>query len=202
MFAKYTLTIVLLLISVCFMSCAPTCPYRDWNVLTTDVVGQLKQNNRISKTAPLAVYPKFYFRDEKKPVVWTAKERLPVAGESGRLAAVPFKKGYENCLIAQLVNAGYNVVDDYTTAKLIITFDVQSVKDSDCPIRSPHFFDRVLGVLTGTDGEAGEYEAVITASVKTGRTYVMFHTGTYCIDTTPWDTKKAMQGKVMEVVDK
>jgi len=223
MLAKYTLTIVLLLASMYLISCtsqipiAANYPYTEqqkmqaafhWNVLAADVVNQLEQNDGIPKDIPLAVYPRFYFQDKENPVFWTTKQPLAVADESDRLATIPFKRAYQNYLIAQLVDAGYNVTDNYAAAKLLMTFDIQLVKHNDRRVRNPHISSQLGRILAGAvdgayDGiKAGKYEVVITTSVKSGHTYIMCHTGTYYINAPPWDGNYAMQGKVMEVVDK
>lgn len=225
MLAKNTLNTVLLLAAMCLTSCTPTSqipvatnyPYTEqqkmqaashWNALAADVVNQLEQDHKIPKGTPLIVYPKFYFQDKENPIFWTTTEPLTEADESDRLAAIPFKRAYQNYLIAQLVDAGYNVTDDYATAKLLITFDIQLLKHNDRRVRSPHIINQLRRILAGAadgayDGvKAGNYEVIITTSVKSGHTYIMCHTGTYYINTPPWDSNYAMQGKVMEVVDK
>ena len=223
MLAKYTLTILLLLVSICLMSCtsqipvATNYPYTEqqkmqapshWNVLAADVVNQLEQDYKIPKNAPLVVYPKFYFRDKENPIFWTTTEPLTEADESDRLAVIPFKRAYQNYLTARLVDAGYNITDDHTAAGLLMTFDIQLVKHNDRRVRSPHIINQLRRILAGAaDGaydniKAGKYEVVITTSVKSGHTYIMCHTATYYINTPPWDGNYAMQGKVMEVVNK
>jgi len=223
MFAKYTLTIILLLASMYLSSCTSQRPvatnysYTEqqkmqaafhWNVLAADVINQLEQSRKISKDIPLVVYPKFYFRDKENPIFWTTRRPLTVADESDRLATIPFKRAYQNYLISELVDAGYNVVDDPAAAKLLIVFDIQLVKHNDRRVRSPHIIGQLSRILAGAadgayDGvKAGNYEVIITTSLKSGHTYIMCHTGTYYINTPPWDSNYAMQGKVMEVVDK
>jgi hypothetical protein len=173
-----------------------------WNVLAADVVNQLEQSQRVSKDTPLAVYPKFYFRDREDPVIWTTKEPLTAADESDRLATIPFKRAYQNYLIAQLVDSGYNVIDDPTGAGLIMTFDIQLIKHGERRVRSPHLISRLRRIFAGSDVKPGKYELVITTSVKSGKRYVMCHTGTYYVNNPPWDSSYEVQGKVMEVVDK
>jgi len=223
MLIKYTLSYMLLLTSIYLTSCtsqipiATNYPYTEqqkmqaashWNALAADVVEQVKQNPEISKDTPLVVFPKFYFRDKENPVFWTTKQPLTVADESDRLATIPFKRAYQNYLITQLVNAGYKVTEDYTAAKLLMTFDIQLVKHNNRRVRNPHIISQLGRIIAGgADGayagvKAGKYEVVITTSVKRGHTYILSHTGTYYINTPPWDSNYAIQGKVMEVVDK
>ncbi|HUW17864.1 MAG TPA: hypothetical protein VMW16_01015 [Sedimentisphaerales bacterium] len=222
MLAKYTLTVGLLLACFYLMSCTsqipvPTnYPYTEqqkmqapshWSVLAGDVIRKLEQDHKVSKKIPLAVYPKFYFHNQENPVIWTAKQPLTIADESDRLATIPFKRAYQNYLIERLVDAGYNVVDDYCSARFLMTFDIQLVKHPGRRVRSPHIIDQLGRIVAGAvDGayegvQAGDYEVVITTSVKSGHTYVMSHTGTYYVDTPPWDGNYAMQGRVMEVVN-
>lgn len=185
MLAKYTLTVVLLLASTCLISCtsqipiATSYPYTEqqkmqaafhWNVLAADVVNQLEQNHTIAKDTPLLVYPKFYFQDKENPVIWTTKEPLTAADESDQLATIPFNRAYQNYLIAELVDAGYNVVDAPTAARLIMTFDIQLIKHNDHRVRRPHIISQLRRILAGAadNVKAGKYEVVITTSVKSG----------------------------------
>lgn len=201
MIVKHTLNILLLLTPTLLMSCtsqipvATNYPYTEqqkmqaahhWEVLATDVVEQLEQSNKISKTTPMIVVPEFY---------------LP------RLRTIPFKKAYQNFLITRLVDAGYNVVEPSGKAELLMTFDIQLVRHNDRPVRSPNIVSQIGRLLAGSaDGayvgiEASKYEVVITTSVKNKHTYVMSHTGTYYINTPAWDSNYALQGKIMEVVN-
>lgn len=220
--AKYILTILLLLVPTFLISCtsqipvATNYPYSEqqkmqaphhWEVLAAEVVSQLKQSNKISNSMPLFVVPKFHLPSKEDPAIWTATAPLAVADESYQLATIPFKRAYQNYLITQLVNAGYNVVNDSKAAELLMTFDIQLIKHNNRPVRSPHIMSQIGRVFTGSaDGayvgiEASPYEVVITTSVKKGSTYVMSHTGTYYIDTPLWDSSYALQGKTMEVVN-
>lgn len=222
MYAKYTLTTLLLFLSVSLTSCtsqipvATNYPYTEqqkmqaashWNVLAADVVKQLKLNYNISKTTPLAIYPKFYLRDKEDPVIWTTENPLTEADESNRLITMPFKRAYQNYLIAQMVNAGYNIVDSKAKAKLLMIFDIQLIKHNDRRVRSPHIIRQLERIIAGAadgaydDVKAGNYEVVITTSLKLGHTYIMCHTATYYINTPPWDSNYAIQGKVMEVTN-
>jgi hypothetical protein len=219
--AKYILTILLLLVPTFLISCrsqipvATNYPYSEqqkmqaphhWEVLATEVVEQLNQSRKISNSMPLFVVPKFHLPSED-PAIWTTTKPLAIADESDRLVTIPFKRAYQNYLITQLVNAGYNVVDDSKAAELLMTFDIQLVKHNDRPVRSPDIISKFGRVFAGSaDGayigtEASPYEVVITTSVKKGSTYVMSHTGTYYIDTPLWDSAYALQGKTMEVVN-
>lgn len=220
--AKYILTILLLLVPTFLISCtsqipvATNYPYSEqqkmqaphhWEVLAAEVVSQLRQSNKISNSTPLFVVPKFHLPSKDDPTIWTATKPLAIADESDRLITIPFKRAYQNYLITQLVNAGYNVVDDSKAAELVMTFDIQLVKHNDRPVRSPDIISKFGRVFAGAaDGayigtEASPYEVVITTSVKKGSTYVMSHTGTYYIDTPLWDSSYALQGKTMEVVN-
>ena len=219
--AKYILTILLLLVPTFLISCtsqipvATNYPYSEqqkmqaphhWDVLASEVVSQLRQNNTISNSMPIFVVPKFHLPSKEDPAIWTATKPLAIADESDRLVTIPFKRAYQNYLITQLVNAGYNVVDDSKAAELLITFDIQLVKHNDRPVRSPDIISKFGRVFAGSaDGayigiEASPYEVVITTSVKKSSTYVMSHTGTYYIDKPLWDSNYALQGKTMEVV--
>jgi hypothetical protein len=219
--AKYILTILLLLVPTFLMSCrsqipvATNYPYSEqqkmqapyhWKVLAAEVVEQLNQSRKISNSMPIFVAPKFHLPSKEEPTIWTATKPLATADESDRLVTIPFKRAYQNYLIAQLVNAGYNVVDDSKAAELTMTFDIQLVKHNCRPVRSPDIISNIGRVFAGAaDGayigiEASPYEVVITTSVKKGSTYVMSHTGTYYIDTPLWDSSYALQGKTMEVV--
>lgn len=218
---KYVLTILLLLLPAFLISCtsqipvATNYPYTEqqkmqaphhWNVLATEVVEQLNLSRMITNSMPIYVVPKFYLPSKEDPAIWTATKPLAEADESDRLATIPFKRAYQNYLITQLVNAGYNVVDDCKSSELIMTFDIQLVKHNCRPVRSPHVIAKLGRYLAGAaDGayigiEASPYEVVITTSVKKDGTYVMSHTGTYYIDTPLWDSSYALQGKTMEVV--
>ena len=220
--AKCILTALLLLVPTFLISCtsqipvATNYPYTEqqkmqaphhWEVLATEVVRQLEQSNRISNGTPLLVVPKFHLPSKENPTIWTATKPLAVADESDRLITIPFKRAYQNYLITQLVNAGYNVVDDSRAAELLMTFDIQLVKHNDRPVRSPDIISKIGRVLAGSaDGayigiEASPYEVVITTSVKRGSAYVMSHTATYYINTPLWDSNYALQGKIMEVVN-
>jgi hypothetical protein len=222
MIAKYVLIILLLLVQTCLISCttqipvATNYPYSEqqkmqaphhWEVLAAEVVNQLNQNRKVSGSMPIYVVPKFYLPDKENPTVWTAAKPLAEADESDCLVTIPFKRAYQNYLIAQLVNAGYYVVDDGQAAELLMTFDVQLIKHNNRPVRSPDIISKFSRVFAGAiDGayagvEAGSYEVVITTSVRKGNTYVMSHTGTYYIDTPLWDSSYALQGKVMKVVN-
>ncbi len=218
---KYVLTILLLLLPAFLISCtsqipvATNYPYTEqqkmqaphhWDVLAAEVVKQLNLSRTITNTTPIYVVPKFYLPSKEDAAIWTATKPLTEADESDRLATIPFKRAYQNYLITQLVNAGYNVVDDSKSAELIMTFDIQLVNHNCRPVRSPHIMSQIGRVFTGSaDGayvgvEASPYEVVITTSVKKGDTYVMSHTGTYYIDAPLWDSSYALQGKTMEVV--
>ncbi|MFZ0034601.1 MAG: hypothetical protein WAK60_06405 [Sedimentisphaerales bacterium] len=220
--AKRILTILLLLVPTLLISCtsqipiATNYPYSEqqkmqaphhWEVLAAEVVRQLEQSNRISNSMPLFVVPKFHLPSKENPTIWTATKPLATADESDQLTTIPFKRAYQNYLITQLVNAGYNVVDNSKAAELVMTFDIQLVKHNDRPVRSPDIISKIGRVLAGAaDGayigtEASPYEVVITTSVKRGSTYVMSHTGTYYIDPPLWDSAYALQGKIMEVVN-
>ncbi|MDD5064191.1 MAG: hypothetical protein PHQ35_05460 [Phycisphaerae bacterium] len=221
MIAKYVLTILLLLLPAFLISCtsqipiATNYPYTEqqkmqaphhWDVLAAEVVEQLNLNRTITNCTPIFVVPKFHLPSKEDPAIWTATKPLAIADESDRLATIPFKRAYQNYLVTQLVNAGYNVVDDSRAAELVMTFDIQLVKHGNRPVRSPHIMSKIGRVFTGSaDGayvgvEASPYEVVITTSVKKGSTYVISHTGTYYIDTPLWDSSYALQGKTMEVV--
>jgi len=223
MLTKNALTSILLCMSLYLASCtsqvpvATNYPYTQqqkmqaphhWNILAADVVNQLEQNPKFSKDIPLVVYPKFYFQDKENPVFWTTEQPLTQADESDRLATIPFKRAYQNYLIAQLLDAGYNITDDPAAAQLLMTFDIQLVKHSGRRVRSPHIISQLRRIVAGAaDGayagvKAGNYEVIITTSIKSGHTYIMCHTGTYYINDPPWDSNYAIQGKVMEVVDK
>ncbi len=220
--AKCTLTILLLLVPTFLISCtsqipvATNYPYTEqqkmqaphhWEVLAAEVVWQLEQSKRVANSMPLFVVPKFHLPSKENPTIWTTTKPLAVADESNRLITIPFKRAYQNYLITQLVNAGYNVVDDSKAAELLMTFDIQLVKHNDRPVRSPDIISKIGRVLAGSaDGayvgiEASPYEVVITTSVKRGNAYVMSHTGTYYINTPLWDSNYALQGKIMEVVN-
>lgn len=220
--AKCILTTLLLFAPMFLVSCtsqipvATNYPYTEqqkmqapyhWEVLATEVVWHLEQSKKISSSMPLFVVPRFHLPSKEDPAIWTATKPLAVADESDRLITIPFKRAYQNYLITQLVNAGYNVVDDSRAAELLMTFDVQLVKHNDRPVRSPDIISKIGRVLAGSaDGayigiEASPYEVVITTSVKRGNVYVMSHTGTYYINTPLWDSNYALQGKIMEVVN-
>jgi len=222
MIAKCILTILLLLVPTFLISCtsqipiATNYPYSEqqkmqaphhWEVLASEVVEQLKQSNKISNSTPLFVVPKFHLPSKENPTIWTATKPLAVADESDRLITIPFKRAYQNYLITQLVNAGYNVVDESNAAEVVMTFDIQLIKHNDRPVRSPDIISKIGRVLAGSaDGayigiEASPYEVVITTSVKRGSAYVTSHTGTYYINTPLWDSTYALQGKTMEVVN-
>ena len=220
--AKYILTILLLLVPTFLISCtsqipiATNYPYSEqqkmqaphhWDVLAAEVVNQLNQSRKVSDSMPIFVVPKFNLPTKEDSTFWTATKPLAEADESDRLATIPFKRAYQNYLITQLVNAGYNVVNDIQTAELIMTFDIQLVKHNNRPVRSPNIISKIGRVFAGAaDGayigiEASPYEVVITTSVKKGGTYLISHTGTYYIDTPLWDSSYALQGKTMEVVN-
>lgn len=222
MIVKYTLTTLLLFVSVFLTSCtsqmpiATNYPYTEqqkmqaahhWEVLAADVVRQLEQSNKISKSTPIFVVPKFYLPDEEDPTIWTATEPLTMADETDRLITIPFKRAYQNYLITQLVNAGYNVVDNDGAAILQITFDIQLVKHNDRRVRGPHIISMLDRLLAGSaDGayigvEASKYEVIITTSVKSKNMYVMRHTNVYYINEPRWDGNYALQGSIMEVVN-
>jgi hypothetical protein len=222
MVAKYILTTSLLLVPTFLISCtsqipvATNYPYskqqkmqapHHWEVLATEVVNQLNQSRKVSDSMPIFVVPKFHLPSKEDPTIWTATKPLAIADESDRLVTIPFKRAYQNYLITQLVNAGYNVVNDSQAAELIMTFDIQLVKHNNRPVRSPNIISKFGRVFAGAaDGayigiEASPYEVVITTSVKKGNTYVMSHTSTYYIDTPLWDSSYASQGKTMEVVN-
>jgi hypothetical protein len=219
--AKYTLTTLLLIVPTFLISCttqipvATNYPYSEqqkmqaphhWDVLATEVVNQLNQSRKVSDSMPIFVVPKFNLPAKEDSTFWTATKPLAQADESDRLATIPFKRVYENYLVTQLVNAGYNVVNDIQAAELIMTFDIQLIKHNDRPVRSPNVISKLGRICAGAaDGayigiEASPYEVVITTSVKKGNTYIMSHTGTYYIDTPLWDSSYALQGKTMEVV--
>jgi hypothetical protein len=219
---KYTLTILLLFIPTFLISCtsqipiATNYPYSEqqkmqaphhWDVLSTEVVNQLSQSRKVSDNMPIFVVPKFHCPDKEDKTIWTATCPLTQADESDQLATIPFKRAYQNYLIAQLVKAGYTVVNDSSAADLIMTFDIQLIKHNCRPVRSPDIISKFGRVFAGAaDGayigvEASPYEIVITTSVKQGNTYVMSHTGTYYIDAPLWDSSYALQGKIMEVVN-
>ena len=223
MIARYTLITLLLLASVFVISCTSQIPIatnyeyteqqkmqaaHHWNVLAADVVYQLQQNNRISSDTPMYVVPKFYLPGQEDTTIFTATKLLTAVEESDRLVTIPFKRAYQNYLIAQLVNAGYNIVDNAEAAVLQMTFDVQLVKHADRPVRSPYVIGKLGRILAGAaDGayinvEASRYEVVITTSVKSGNVYVTSYTGTYYVNAPSWDSNYAMQGKIMEVVSR
>jgi hypothetical protein len=218
---KYVLTILLLLVSVFLVSCrtqipvATNYPYSEqqkmqvphhWDVLAGEVVAQLNQSRKVSSDMPIFVVPKFNLPSKENATIWTATKPLADADESDRFVTIPFKRAYQNYLIAQLVNAGYTVVDDSRAAELVMTFDIQLVKHGNWPVRSPDIISKLGRLSAGAaDGayigtEASPYEVVITTSLKKGDTYIMSHTGTYYIDTPLWDSCYALQGKIMEVV--
>jgi hypothetical protein len=220
--AKHILTISLLLVSMFLTSCttqipvATNYPYSEqqkmqaphhWDVLAAEVVDQLNHCRKVSDGMPIYVVPKFNLSAKEDSTFWTATKPLAEADESDRLATIPFKRAYENYLITQLVNAGYNVVNDIQAAELVMTFDIQLIKHNDRPVRSPTVVSKCGRILAGAaDGayvgiEASPYEVVITTSLKKGNTYIMSHTGTYYIDTPLWDSSYALQGKIMEVVN-
>lgn len=221
MIMRYMLTILLLLVPMCLISCtsqipiATNYPYSEqqkmqaphhWDVLAAEVVAQLNQSRKVSSDMPIYVVPKFNLSAKEDATIWTAAKPLAEADESDRFVTVPFKRAYQNYLITQLVNAGYTVVNDSKAAELIMTFDIQLIKHNCRPVRSPDIISK-LGRLTAgaADGayigvEASPYEVVITTSVKKGNTYITSHTGTYYIDTPLWDSSYALQGKIMEVV--
>lgn len=222
MFVKCILTILLLLVPIILISCtsqipvATNYPYTEqqkmqaphhWEVLATEVVRQLSQSNRVSNNMPLFVVPKFHLPCKENPNIWTSTIPLAIADESDRLVTIPFKRAYQNYLITQLVNSGYNVVNDSKAAELIMTFDVQVVKHNDRPVRSPDIISKICRLLAGSaDGayiniDASPYEVVITTSVKRGNVYVTSHTGTYYINIPLWDNNYALQGRIMEVVN-
>jgi hypothetical protein len=219
---KCILTILLSFVLTFLISCtsqipvATNYPYSEqqkmqaphhWEVLAAEVVGQLNQSRRVSNSMPIFVVPKFHSPDKEDTTIWTATKPLTEADESDRLVTIPFKRAYQNYLIAQLVNAGYTVVNESKAAELVMTFDIQLVKHNNRPVRSPDIISKFGRVLAGAaDGayigiEASSYEVVITTSVKKGNTYVMSHTGTYYIDAPLWDSSYALQGKIMEVVN-
>lgn len=220
--AKFTLTTLLLLVSVFLISCtsqipiATNYPYTEqqkmqaphhWDVLASEVVSQLRQTNSIANSMPIFVVPKFYLPGEEDPAIWTATKPLTPADESDQLTTIPFKRAYQNYLIARLVGAGYSIVNESNSAELIMTFDIQLIKHNNRPVRSPHILSKIGRVFTGSaDGayvgvEASPYEVVITTSVRRGDTYLMSHTGTYYIDAPVWECNYALQGKTMEVVN-
>jgi hypothetical protein len=222
MIAKYVLIILLLLVQTFLISCttqipvATNYPYSEqqkmqaphhWEVLASEVVNQLSLSRKVSDNMPIYVVPKFYLPAKENPTIWTAARPLAEADESDRLATIPFKRAYQNYLITQLVNAGYNVVNDSQSAELIMTFDIQLIKHDNRPVRSPPVVSKLGRYIAGAaDGayigiEASPYEVVITTSVRRGNSYVMSHTGTYYIDTPLWDSSYALQGKIMEVVN-
>ena len=223
MIAKYTLTALLLLVSIFAISCTTQIPIatnyeyseqqkmqaaHHWDVLAADVVEQLSQSQKICGDTPIYVVPKFYVPNEEDTAVFTATGHLTPTAESDRLVTIPFKRAYQNYLVAQLVNAGYNIVDDADAAVLQMTFDIQLVKHADRPVRSPKVSSKIGRIFGGSaDGayvgiEASRYEVVITTSVKSGNIYVTSHTGTYYINTPLWDSNYGMQGKIMEVVSR
>jgi hypothetical protein len=220
--AKYILTISLLLVPTFSISCtsqipvATNYPYSEqqkmqaphhWEVLATEVVNQLRQSDKVSSDTPIFVVPKFYCPGKEDRTIWRATKPLARADESDRFVTIPFKRAYQNYLIAQSVNAGYTVVNRSKAAELVMTFDIQLVKHNNRPVRSPDIISKFSRVFAGAaDGayagiKAGPYEVVITTSVRKGNTYVMSNTGTYYIDTPLWDSSYALQGKVMNVVN-
>ena len=204
MIGKNVLNILLLCIAIFLISCKTPVetnyPYSEqqkmqsahhWEVLADEVVKQVKQNPRISKVTALAVYPKFYLHNREDIAIWTTKQHLSAADEASRLATIPFKRAYQNYLIAKLVETGYNVVDDAGDAELVMSFDVQLVRQS-----------KPIGGSSKSDSEMTNYEVVITTSVKSENTYLLCHTGTYYVNNPPWDDNYSIQGKIMEVVDR
>jgi len=204
MIGKNALNVLLLCIAIFLISCKTPVetnyPFsgqkkmqsaHHWEVLADEVVEQVKQNPRISKVTALAVYPKFYLHNREDIAIWTTKQHLSAADEANRLATIPFKRAYQNYLIAKLVEAGFNVVDDAGDAELVMSFDVQLVKQSKPAVDGPT-----------SDSTRTNYEVVITTSVKSEKTYILCHTGTYYVNNPPWDDNYSMQGKIVEVVDR
>jgi len=223
MIAKCTLTTLLLLASISAISCTTQIPVatnyeyteqqkmqaaHHWDVLAADVVEQLNQSQKICSDTPIYVVPKFYVPNEEDTTIFTTTKPLTPTAESDRFVTIPFKRAYQNYLISELVNAGYNIVDNADAAVLQMIFDIQLVKHADRPVRSADVVSKIGRVLAGSaDGayvgiEASRYEVVITTSVKSGEVYVTSHTGTYYVNTPLWDSNYAMQGKIMEVVSR
>ncbi len=219
---RYALAALLIFASVLLTSCTSQIPIatnyeyteqqkmqaaHHWNVLASDVVAYLKESGKVSKSAPLYVAPKFNIPAQENPVVWKATRPLAPAAESDRFETIPFKRAYQNYLISQLTDAGYNAVDSKRAAELVMTFDIQLIKQPERPVRGPNIISQVgRAIASGLDSaytgiETSNYEVVITTSVRKGSSYVMCHTGTYYINTPLWDDNYAMQGKVMEVVN-
>jgi len=222
MITKHPLTALLLLVSILLLSCtsqvpvATNYPYTEqqkmqaayhWQVLAADVVKRMRKNISIPKDASVFVAPAFYSPDKENPAVWTAADSLTIADESNRFLTIPFKRAYRNFLIERLVKAGYKVVDNEGAAELRMLFDLQVVKHADRPVRSPRLLAKIGRLFAGSlDGayvgiEASKYEAIITTSIRNGNTYLTSHTGTYYINTPPWNSNYALQGKIMEVVN-
>jgi len=177
-----------------------------WNTLAADVINRFKQNCNVSKDTPVAVCPKFYMNIEEDTDISEAEDFLTLMSEEGNtdiwvtqtplaatfdfnwLVTAPFKRAYQNYLIEQLVNAGYNVVDNQAAAELLVIFDIQLVKHKERQVRRPHIISQVGRIIAGKldgayDGiKAGKYEAVITTAVKRGHSYLMCHVGTYYIN--------------------
>ena len=221
MIVRSVLNVLLLLASVFLVSCtsqipvATNYPYTEqqkmqaahhWEVLADEVVGQMQEKGRVSKAMPLFVIPRFYCPDKESRTVYKDRRALIKADESDRLVTIPFKRAYLNYLTTKLVEADYNIVDSKKRAGQVMIFDIQVVKHAKRPVRSPDVISKLGRYLAGAadgayiDVEASEYEAVITTSVKRGAEYIMNHTGTYYINTPPWDGNYALQGKIMEVV--
>lgn len=214
MIAKYKVSILPLLVVVSLMSCtsqipvATNYPYTEQqkmqaahhlNVLAADVIEQLKQNPEVSKNTPLAVSPKFYVSDDKNSDLatttdkentdyWITQSPVTAMFEFDWLSTAQFKRAYQNYLTKHLIDAGYNVVDNQTEAKLLMVFDMQLVKHKDRQVRSPHIISQLGRIIAGgLDGaydgiKAEKYEAVITTSIKMGHRYLMCHISTYYVN--------------------
>jgi hypothetical protein len=222
MLGKCALVTVLLVVSMVTAGCtsqipvATNYPYTEqqkmqaashWRVLAAEVVGELQRREAPSKITPLAVYPSFVHEGEDR-ALWTTTKPLGAVNEGDPSVVIPFKRAYRNFLIAELVNAGYRVVDDGAQAKALITFDIQLVRQADRPSRLPHLLSLLRRLIGGgLDGayagvKPGNHELVVTTSVKSGDAYVMSHTGSYYVNS-PWhDTNYSQAGKIMELVER